>query len=104
MSKKFEIVNNDISDGYHTFTELYEHRCLLFLNLCMKNKERCFFKKDYEEWFCLYYEGDAGQISYHLPNEFLPIAEKNFTHDPDHKWDGHTSSQVVERLLAEVKS
>lgn len=32
MSEKaFKIVGNDLSDGYHTFDELYDHRCLLFL-------------------------------------------------------------------------
>ena len=32
MSEKiFKIVNGDISDGYHTFDELYKHRCLLWI-------------------------------------------------------------------------
>lgn len=24
----------EVSDGYHTFTELYEHRCTLWITLC----------------------------------------------------------------------
>lgn len=39
MSKTFKIQNNDISDGYHTFDELYEHRVLLYLNLCLHNPD-----------------------------------------------------------------
>ena len=31
MGKQFEIQDNDISDGYHTFSELYEQRALLFI-------------------------------------------------------------------------
>lgn len=92
-----------ISDGYHTFDELYDHRCLLFLNLCLMNKEQCFFKIDYAEWFCLYWESPVGQISYHLPNKWLAIAEKNFTHSPGHTFDGHTSSDVIERLITNAR-
>lgn len=102
MSKIFKIVGNDISDGYHTFDELYEHRVILYLSLCMSKKEKCYYKKDYEKWFCIYLETDHGQVSYHVPNKFLGIAEKNFTYSPDHKFDGHTSSDVIARLLAEL--
>ena len=31
--KTFTIKNGDISDGYHTFDELYEHRIALFITL-----------------------------------------------------------------------
>lgn len=99
MDKTFKIVGNDISDGYHTFTELYEHRCLLFIALCMQFKDKAFYKKDYENWFCIYLELPEGQISYHVPNTYLAIAEKHFTYSPNHyKWDEHTSYDVVDRL------
>ena len=51
MSEKtFKIVNGDMSDGYHTFDELYEHRCLLFIVLCLQNKSRAFWRPHYEGW------------------------------------------------------
>lgn len=40
MSKKFQIEGGDISDGYHTFDELYEHRCLLFIRLCLLQPDK----------------------------------------------------------------
>lgn len=98
MSKTFKIVGNDISDGYHTFDELYEHRVALFLALCNQNGTRVFYKQDYEEWFCIYLELPCGQISYHVPNKFLPWAKERFTHSPNHEFDGHKSPDVIGRL------
>jgi hypothetical protein len=99
MSKTFKIVNGDISDGYHTFDELYEHRCLLFLALCNMHPDACFWKPDYENWFILYWESPAGQISYHLPKDLQVSLSPKIKLDPDHRWDGHTSDGVLDRLL-----
>ena len=99
MSKTFKIVGNDMSDGYHTFDELYEHRVLLYLNLCLHAPDMCAFKCDYEDWFCLYLESPCGQISYHLPNKYLDVVKKHgIKEDPTYKWDGHDSKKVIERL------
>jgi len=99
MSKTFKIQNNDISDGYHTFDELYEHRVLLYLNLCLHNPDMCAFKCDFENWFCLYFESPCGQISYHIPNKYLGVVRNHGVKEvPNYKWDGHTSVQVIERL------
>lgn len=97
--KTFKIVGNDISDGYHTFDELYEHRCLLFLNLCLHHRVECYWKPDFEGWFCLYWESPKGQISYHLPNKLLPLVERVIKRDDLHKWDGHKSEDVIKRLM-----
>jgi len=100
MSKTFKIQGNDISDGFHTFDELYEHRCLLFLNLCLQSPQLCCYKQDYDEWFCLYMDSTCGQLSYHIPNKYLPLIEGKIgaiVKELDH-WDGHTSAQVIERL------
>ncbi|MET4695217.1 hypothetical protein V5J35_000855 [Endozoicomonas sp. NE40] len=29
---------SQVSDGYHTFAELYDHRCLLWVNVLQSNK------------------------------------------------------------------
>lgn len=102
MSKIFKIVGNDISDGYHTFDELYEHRCLLFLNLCLTNLSKSFWRPDFEGWFCLYLETESGQISYHVPNKFKVIIENKITRDDAHIFDGHTSKDVIFRLQNEA--
>jgi hypothetical protein len=68
------INTNEISDGYHTFGELYEHRAALFVALI----NRC---TDIPSWIShQHHDGTmfngyfiagmnlpTGQISYHLP-------------------------------------
>jgi hypothetical protein len=99
VSKTFKIVNGDLSDGYHTFDELYDHRCLLFLNLCLLDPDNCRWKTDdFEGWFCLYWESPKGQISYHLPNKLLKTVRGKIKRHQLHEWDGHTSKDVVTRL------
>jgi hypothetical protein len=98
--KNFKIVGEDISDGYHTFDELYEHRCLLFINLCLLEASRCCWKADpgTPGWFILYWDSDAGQISYHIPDGLRSLIEKHIDRKDDHQWDGHTSANVRFRL------
>jgi len=98
--KTFKIVNNDISDGYHTFDELYDHRCLLFINLCLLQPEKSAYKFDpaFGDWFCLYLEMPKGQISYHIHEKHLPLIAGRIPLDQSYVWDGHTSAQVLERL------
>lgn len=115
MSEKtFKIVNGDMSDGYHTFDELYEHRCTLFLALCNlmavinvgAATEREVIKSklhadgsEYEGWFIAGIHLRDGWISYHLPNKLwdqmkVPEVEKFV------EWDGHTPQDVIDRLLS----
>ena len=105
MSKVFKIINNDISDGYHTFDELYEHRCLLFVNLALTCSRKAVYKFDpeYGDWLCLYLETDNGQISYHIPSKFLYLIEGKIRRDDSYKWDGHTSEDVISRLVLNAK-
>jgi hypothetical protein len=100
VSKKFEIRGEDMSDGYHTFDELYEHRNLLFINLRIYDPAFSGWKKDESSpgWFILYWESPAGQISYHIQNKYLCIVEKHVKEAPDKEWDGHKSEDVIFRL------
>lgn len=96
-----------VSDGYHTFGELYEHRIRLFIVLCltivsnpMTNNLRVWKKKDnlYDGWFILGINLKEGeQITYHLPMDKwndCAWAEEGV----DYKYDGHTSDDVLKRL------
>lgn len=94
-----------ISDGYHTFDELYEHRIALFLALCRQipaNVWRSRLHDDgsyFDGWFLLGINKQKGkQITYHLPNSKWD--ETNFaeTLEKSPEWDKHTSNDVVERL------
>lgn len=98
MSKTFKIQDGDISDGYHTFDELYEHRCLLFINVCMADRSNAFWKEDFAGWDCIYWESPSGQISYHVPTSMRPLYEGKIEHDPQHVWDGHQSTDTIFRL------
>lgn len=98
--KNFFLKNGEVSDGYHTFGELYDHRCLLFINLCLMQPEKAAWKDDADtpNWFLLYLELPAGQVSYHVPMSMHTLIYKKITHRPDKAWDGHTSEDVVQRL------
>lgn len=99
----------DISDGYHTFSELYDHRCLLWVNFLLLNKANAFITwrdgsgDKMEGWFIAGLNTKYGQITYHLPSRYWQllsgIKEKNTNFD----YDGHTSKDIVNRLASLAK-
>lgn len=98
--EKKAVINGDTSDGYHTFNELYDHRVLLWINLCLlQHPDITYLVEDhYEGWFLLGCETPQGQISYHCPNKYLGLCSKITRRQPE--FDGHTSSDVIKRLEA----
>jgi hypothetical protein len=97
---------NQISDGYHTFGELYEHRITLFTALCRKlSKGRVWRTQTHsdgsvwEGWFVLGIGFKHGeQITYHLPLSKWDDAEFAETIDKAPDYDGHTSDDVLQRI------
>lgn len=115
--KTFKIVGNDMSDGYHTFDELYEHRCLLFIALAKRFpwKHVKYWVADHfpgwdlivveiHEWQTQEQPYIKPQISYHVPNKHRHLYE-GFGRVPieRHHYDGHTSADVLKRLEALCK-
>jgi len=98
-----------ITDGYHSFEELYDHRIALFLALCgaLDNADVIWKEEpDFGDWVCVYLELETGQISYHLPGKYRSILESRGylkAESSEQLWDGHTSAKVVERLLEFAK-
>lgn len=90
-----------VSDGYHTISELYDHRCLLWISLCLCNSDVCYIKKDhYDGWFLLGANTEEGeQISYHCPNKYLHLVDGKIQENNEVVFDGHTSKDVIERLI-----
>lgn len=104
---------NLISDGYHTFGELYEHRNQLFIALCRavfyhpklypdsavwKSKKH-FDGTEWDGWFILGIGTHKGtQITYHLPISKWDECSFACTYDRAPEFDGHTSADVLERL------
>lgn len=94
-------------DGYHTFTELYEHRIHLFIALCCSiNSGYDAWKSklhsdgsSFEGWFILGLREEPGsQITYHLPMKKWKDCSFAKTLDRAPEWDGHTSADVLERV------
>ncbi len=83
---------NDISDGFHTIQELYDHRCLLWINLVNMQIDKSYLiEEHFEGWFLLGLESDQGQISYHCPNKYLKLVNKKIKKLTDDSiYDGHT--------------
>ena len=109
MSEKtFKIVGGDMSDGYHTFDELYEHRCLLWINLLLSDGcpgQARWCKDHFKGWDLLACYGPTNefQMSYHVPMKYRHLYEpyiKEVTKEyVESVFDGHTSKDVAERLL-----
>lgn len=99
-----------ISDGFHTFAELYTSRSILtaaFFNMlhasgvvtCKSWKhsdgEACFWGG----WFVVFAQLPTGQISFHYPEKDwayfnIPEMQIGFV------WDGHKTPDVHERILS----
>ncbi len=95
----------DVSDGYHTFGELYAHRHALFVNLCLLQRDRAFKSRkhddgtEWEGWFILGLNTEYGQITYHLPDRWWDHVDVPDV-DGNVDYDGHSSSDVLLRLMS----
>lgn len=100
----------EVSDGYHTFNELYEYRLLynaaFFNELARrgtydvhKSKRHSDGEIPFEDpnWFIVMAELPTGQISNHYEMkdwDLFQIPEKYVAN----KWDGHSPYDVAERI------
>lgn len=114
---------SQVSDGYHTIEELYDHRVTLFIALCKskqgwlhqpgarneiaegyakevwRSKTHGDGKPAYDGWFIMGIGREKGkQISYHIPLSRWDETDFAETLDKAPEWDGHTSKEVLERL------
>lgn len=104
----------EVSDGYHTFDELYEHRIVLFIKLCEKWQTdlsegmgldmiwKSLKHSDYTMfpgWFVMgIFQAPEAQITYHLPISYWDDCYFAKILDKAPEWDGHTSQDVLQRL------
>ena len=100
----------EVSDGYHTFNELYEYRLLynaaFFNELARKEAYDVHKSKRHSDgaipfedpnWFIVMAELPTGQISNHYEMkdwDLFQIPEKYVAN----KWDGHSPHDVAERI------
>ena len=94
----------EISDGHHTFNELYEHRHILFLAVLMAHREKSWRSKLHSDgtmfdgWFIAGIDTDFGQATYHLPIRLWELFGSIKELDRAPEWDGHTSDDVIIRI------
>ena len=95
---------DDMSDGYHTFNELYHHRAILFSVICNSNPDKAWKSKlhdtgdMYDGMFIVGIETPQGQATYHYDiNPYWDMFKvKELEKAP--KWDGHTPKDAIERI------
>jgi hypothetical protein len=102
-----------VTDGYHTFNDLYEHRHALFCTIAQlanwgdgDRKLKGFKSWKHSDgsslggdWFIAGLElPEIGQVAYHFPAEYWPMVHLPH-HDRAPEWDGHQPEDVPDRLL-----
>lgn len=94
----------DVSDGYHTFNELYHHRAVLFSVICNTFKDKAWKSKKHDTgdmfdgMFIVGIETPQGQATYHYDiNPYWDMFKvKELPNAP--KWDGHTPEEAIRRI------
>lgn len=103
---KKEIEDGTLSDGYHTFNDLYYQRLILFATIVNKWSDKAWKSSKHENgelcfgggWFIVGIDTPKGSYTYHYENKYWNMFDCK-TLDKAKKWDGHTSKDV-ERLLS----
>jgi len=106
LKEKLEREENpgEVSDGYHTFNELYHHRAVLFSVICNERPDKAWKSKLHHDgtmfngMFIVGIETPDGQATYHYDiNPYWDIFKvPELPKAPE--WDGHTSAQAIERI------
>lgn len=95
-----------VSDGFHTFDELYAHRCTLFLALMAQQPEISWISNMHADgssmigWFVAGMKLPTGDVTYHCPDALWSLANrtgaKYVPRAPD--LDKHTPDDVLQRI------
>lgn len=111
------VTTSKVSDGYHTFEELYAHRTALFRALCVAQPSIAWKSLNHEDGGEPMHEGmfvaglNLGKvdpqdednimempITYHIDLKYWDFFDIPI-HEYAPKWDGHTSKDVARRLM-----
>jgi hypothetical protein len=95
----------DLSDGYHTFHELYHQRAVLFAVICNLYKDKAWKSLKHHDgtmfdggYFIVGVETPQGQYTYHYKLDHWDLYDvKELESAPE--WDGHTADDAG-RLLS----
>lgn len=94
----------DVSDGYHTFNEMYHHRAVLFSVICNILSDKAWKSKlhhdgsMYDGMFIVGIETSHGQATYHY--DIDPYWDMFHVEELEKapEWDGHTPEHALERI------
>lgn len=106
------ISSKNISDGHHTFREIYNERFILFCVICNIFPELSWkAKKHFDEENDSMYEGDfiagintpEGVVTYHIKLKYWDLFDiTEINRAP--KYDNYTSEDVMNRILSLIKN
>ena len=96
----------ELSDGYHTFNQLYYQRMILFATIVKQNKDKAWKSLKHEDgelcfgggWFIVGIDTPQGSYTYHYEDKFYSLFDCVELECAKH-WDGHTEKDVI-RLLS----
>ncbi|WP_211313780.1 hypothetical protein [Jeotgalicoccus halotolerans] len=104
IMKAHDLSARYVSDGYHTFDELYYHRMILFSLLCKTNRDKAWkswLHDDgtmFDDSFIVGIETSEGQYTYHYGKEYWDeFNVKELEKAPE--YDGHKPEDIT-RLLS----
>lgn len=90
---------NNIKDNFHTMSELYFNRLILFSVIVKQFKDKAFKSKKhedgsmFEDFFIVGLETPQGQYSYHYHIKYWDMFDcKELEYAPE--YDGHESSDI----------
>ena len=94
----------NLSDGYHTFNELYHHRAILFSVICNSMPDKAWKSKLHDTgdmfvgMFIVGLETPEGQATYHYDIDPYWDMFKVKELEKAPKWDGHTPQDAIDRI------
>lgn len=97
---------DDLSDGFHTFRQLYYQRMMLFAIIVKQNREKAWKSLRHEDgelcfgggWFIVGIDTPEGSYTYHYEDNYWSLFDCAELERGKH-WDGHTEKDVT-RLLS----
>ena len=96
----------DLSDGFHTFNQLYYQRMILFATIVKQNRDKAWKSLRHEDgelcfgggWFIVGIDTPEGSYTYHYEDNYYSLFDCVELECGKH-WDGHTEKDVT-RLLS----
>ena len=101
-----EVVDtNEVSDGYHSYGELYDHRTVLFALVTAMTSRRTWRSRQHEDgsmfegMFIVGWEAEDGEVTYHVEDRYWHVFGHCQTLERAPHFDGYTAADILKRLI-----